>query len=302
MTVGYIGLGKMGKNMVVRLLENNIEVAAWNRSSGPREEVEKAGAQTFSTVEALVAHLQSPKIIWLMLPAGQATDDLFQQVIPLLSVGDTVIDGANSFFKDTLTHAGQAKKRGISFIDVGVSGGPEGARHGACLMIGGSKDDVKRIEPIVQAIAAPNAWSHVGNVGAGHFVKMVHNGIEYGMMEAIGEGMAVLRTSPFEVNLEEVTRIYNTRSVIESRLIGWTHAAFLEDPNLSTISSQIAHSGEGEWTIDAAHELGVSVPIIEKSFQVRVESSSVDEGSPDAFRNKVVSAQRGQFGGHAVHK
>lgn len=302
MKIGYIGLGKMGKGMVLNFLEKGIEVVAWNRSPEPREEVKAAGAETVENPEDVVSKLEAPRIVWLMLPAGETTDEFIDKILPLLSPGDLLIDGANSFFKDTLRRAEKIKPTGVRFMDIGVSGGPKGARTGACLMIGGEKQDVEEIKELILASSAPDAWGHFGRVGAGHFAKMVHNGVEYGMMEAIAEGAAILKSSDFDLDLEDIFRVYNNKSVIESRLVGWTREALEEDPQLSEYSSKINHTGEGEWTVKVAHELGVDPVVIEDSFEVRVNSEKDDENSPNGFRNKAVSAMRGKFGGHSVKK
>ncbi|MDO8429434.1 MAG: NADP-dependent phosphogluconate dehydrogenase [Candidatus Daviesbacteria bacterium] len=339
MKLGYVGLGKMGKNMVLRLSEQGIKIVAWNRSVEPREEVRKAGVEVADSLEELISKLKerpssslraSAKqsqseittslkghldllpsrndgiIIWIMLTAGSATDEILNQLTPLLSKGDLVIDGGNSFYKDTLERAERLSKEGIHYMDIGTSGGPNGARTGACLMIGGSKEDFERIRPLVEAASAPQAYGHFGPVGSGHFAKMVHNGIEYGMMEAIGEGAAVLKSSGLKLDLAEVFRVYNNRSVIESRLVDWTQQALQEDSELSEISEVIGHSGEGEWTIKTAEELGVPVPVIKESFRVRVNSKEEPKGAknPQAviFRNRVVSAMRGKFGLHQVKR
>lgn len=302
MKLGYIGLGKMGKGMVLNLLEKGIEIVAWNRSPEPREEVKAAGAQTVENAEDVISKLETPRIVWLMLPAGETTDEFIDKILPLLSPGDLLIDGANSFYLDTLRRAEKIKPTGVRFMDIGVSGGPKGARTGACLMIGGEKADVEAIKDVVLAASAPDAWGHFGKVGAGHFTKMIHNGIEYGMMEAIAEGAAALKASDFDLDLNDVFRVYNNKSVIESRLVGWTREALEEDPELSEYSSKINHTGEGEWTIKTAKELGVDPVVIEDSFKVRVESEHVEENSPNGFRNKAVSAMRGKFGGHSVKK
>lgn len=302
MKIGYIGLGKMGKGMVLNLLEKGVEIVAWNRSPEPREEVKSAGAQVVENAEDVISKLESPRIVWLMLPAGETTDEFIDKILPLLSPGDLLIDGANSFYKDTLRRAEKIKPSGVRFMDIGVSGGPKGARTGACLMIGGEDKDVEEVKELILAASAPDAWGHFGKVGAGHFAKMVHNGVEYGMMEAVAEGAAILKASDFGFNLADVFRVYNNKSVIESRLVGWTQEALLEDPELAEYSSKINHTGEGEWTIKTAEELGVDAEVIEESFEVRVESAEVDENSPDGFRNKAVSAMRGKFGGHSVKK
>lgn len=292
----------MGKNMVLNLLEKGIEVVAWNRSPEPREEVRTGGAETVETIEEVASKLETPRIVWFMLPAGETTDEFIDKILPLLKPGDLLIDGANSFYKDTLRRAEKIKAAGIRFMDIGVSGGPKGARTGACLMIGGDDEDVKEIKELILAASAPDAWGHFGKIGAGHFAKMVHNGVEYGMMEAIAEGAAILKASNFDFNLADVFRVYNNKSVIESRLVGWTQEALEEDPELAEYSSKINHTGEGEWTIKTAKEFGVNAEVIEESFEVRVESEEVDENSPNGFRNKSVSAMRGKFGGHSVKK
>lgn len=292
----------MGKNMVLRLLEQGIEVVAWNRSKDDVEEVVQSGATGAESIEELVSKLEAPRIVWLMLPAGEVTDEYIDKVLPLLSQGDLLIDGANSYYKDTLRRAKKIKPTGVHFMDIGVSGGPGGARNGACLMVGGTAEDFEKIKPLAQAAAATNAFAYFGPVGAGHFAKMVHNGVEYGMMEAVAEGAAILKASQFNFNLAQVFDLYNHRSVIESRLVEWTKQALEEDPNLDHISSKISHTGEGEWTVKTAKELGVAVPVIEGSFQVRINSENDSEDSPTGFRNKVVSAMRGKFGGHKVGK
>ncbi len=310
MKLGYIGLGRMGKNMVFRMLEQGVEVVAWNRSPEPLEEAVKAGAIGAENIKDLVSKLDSPRIIWLMLPAGETTDEFIDKLLPLLSKGDLIIDGANSFYKDTLRRADKLTSHEINFMDIGVSGGPAGARSGACLMIGGAKEDFEKIETLAKLIAAPNAYQHLGTVGAGHFAKMVHNGIEYGMMESLAEGLAVLKNGPFKFDFNKLLDIYNHRSVIESRLVEWAQKAFVEDSELSSTLSQIGSGGAGakripgeaDWTVEVAKELGIDTPAIENAIKVREDSLQVEENSPNGFRNKVVSALRGQFGQHAVKK
>ncbi len=347
MKIGYIGLGRMGKNMVLRFLEQGIEVVAWNRSPEPRAEVKAAGAWTVENAEDIVGVLRegsrksesriksqesgegaehkidssasplndienngSNIIIWLMLPAGQTTDDFIDKILPLLKPGDILIDGANSLYTDTLRRAEKIKPTGVHFMDIGVSGGPKGARDGACLMIGGEKEDFEKIKELVVAASAPDSYKHLGAVGAGHLAKMVHNAIEYGMMESLGEGLAILKESKYKYDFVELLDLYNHGSVIESRLVGWAKNAFVEDITLENTSSIIGSGGagkerikaEGDWTLELAGELGVEAPSIKASVQVRAESPNVEENSPNGFRNKVVSALRGQFGGHAVKK
>lgn len=302
MKLGFIGLGRMGKNMVLRLLEHGHEVVAWNRTKEDVGEVAAQGAIGADSVEDLVSKLETPRVVWLMLPAGVVTDEYIDKLIPLLSPEDLIVDGANSFYKDTLRRAEKIKPTGIHFMDIGVSGGPGGARDGACMMAGGAKEDFERVLEIVKAGSAPEAYGYFGPVGAGHFAKMVHNGIEYGMMEAIAEGAAILKFGPFKLDLAEIFRVYNNRSVIESRLVGWTQEALSQDSELSEISSEIKSTGEGEWTVKTAKELGIKTPAIEDSFKVRQSSAADLEKSPEGFRNKVVSAQRGKFGHHQVRR
>lgn len=309
MKIGYIGLGRMGKNMVLNLLEKGIEVVAWNRSLEPVEEVAQAGAIAAKDIDDLISKLEAPRTVWVMITAGPAVDEILETLSEKLSPGDLVIDGGNSFYKDTLRRNEMLLKKGIHFMDVGTSGGIEGARHGACMMIGGNKEDFDRVEAVFKAGAKTDAYAYLGPTGAGHFAKTIHNGIEYGMMEAIGEGAAILKSSQFPYDLREVFRIYNTGSIIESRLVGWTLAELKNDPELKNISSVIGSGGaagkvkgEGHWTVELAKELGVDVPVIEASVQVRENSDKDEENSPNGFRNKIVAAMRGQFGQHPVKK
>lgn len=302
MKIGYIGLGRMGKNMVLHLLEQGIEVVAWNRSPEPLQEVMNAGATGTQSLEDLVSKLDTPRIIWLMLPAGEVTDEFIDKILLLLSPDDILIDGGNSFYKDTLRRAEKIIPNGVHFMDIGTSGGPGGARSGACLMIGGDQKDVETVKDLLVAASAKDAWGHFGPIGSGHFAKMVHNGIEYGMMESISEGLSILKSSDFGLNLSEVLRVYNNRSVIESRLVGWMKEAIDEGPDLLEYSSVIGHTGEGEWTAKTAEELGIDARVIKDSFDIRVESEKVDDNSPDGYRNRATSAMRGKFGQHAVKK
>ena len=309
MRIGFIGLGRMGKNMVLHLLETGIEVVAWNRSPQPREEVAKAGAETAETLDDLVSELKTPRTVWLMVTAGEVVDEMLSQLMSKLAPGDLVIDGGNSFYKDSIRRGKMLWERRIHFMDVGTSGGIESARRGACLMVGGEKEDYQRALPILKALAAPEAFGLLGPVGAGHFAKMVHNAIEYGMMEAIGEGAAILKNAPFKYDLAEVFRVYSKRSIIESRLVGWALEELKNDPELGDISSTIGTGGtaqrvaaEGDWTLDFAREKDIDVPVIAAAMKVRDESSEDPENSAAGFRNKVVSAIRGQFGQHPVKK
>ena len=296
MQIGYIGLGKMGKNMVLHLLDKGHEVVAWNRSPEPRIEVEKAGAKTVSTIEELVQSLATPRVVWLMLPAGSVTTDMIDQLSTLLSPDDILIDGSNNFYQNSMAHAEKLKAKGIHFFDAGVSGGPAGARNGACVMVGGDADVLNRVESLFIDVAAPGAYRFFPGAGAGHFVKMVHNGIEYGMMQAIGEGFEVLKAAPFHLDLQQVAELYNNGSVIESRLVGWLVSGYQKHgTDLQDISGSVAHSGEGQWTVETAKKLNIPVPIIEKSLQFRIDSQT-----KPSYTGQVVSVLRNEFGGHEV--
>lgn len=349
MQIGYIGLGKMGLAMVARLLEKGYRVVAWNRSIPSREEARKLGAATSDTIEGMCQMLPLPRLIWVMLPHG-VVGEVLKDMLPFLSEGDTVIDGGNSFFRKSQYRAKELAHCGIHFLDVGVSGGPSGARNGACLMIGGDKKIFRRHEQLFQDLSASpsrsvvlennrtrrtrgkekdlgGSYAYVGKSGAGHFVKMVHNGIEYGMMQALAEGFNLLRAadergfrshadvrgykpqmnadegadergneSEFRLDLEKIAELYNHGSVIESRLVGWLAKALKEHGvDLKDISGEVAHSGEGQWTVETAKELGVPVEIIEKSLQFRIQSKG-----NETFTGKVVNALRNQFGGHSI--
>lgn len=298
MQLGYIGLGKMGKNMVLRLVERGYQVVAWNRSEAPRQEVAAAGGVTPATVEELVSALPTPRLIWLMLPAGEVTQTMIKQLIPLLQKGDTIIDGSNNFYKNTQEHNHLLKEAGIHFYDAGISGGPAGARHGACVMAGGDEPPTPEIEQLFKDVAAPEAYQFFPGSGAGHFVKMVHNGIEYGMMQAIGEGFEVMKASPYSLDLLKVAQLYNQGSVIESRLIGWLISGYQKQGiELQNISGSVKHSGEGQWTVETAKELKVPVPIIEGSLQFRIDSQN-----RPSYTGQVVSVLRNEFGGHEVKR
>lgn len=295
--IGYIGLGKMGKGMAEHLLEKGWRVVAFNRTPVATNEIVQKGAESSYTLVELVGKLEEPRLVWLMVP-HQSVDGVLAELVPLLGEGDTVIDGGNSFYKNSMRHAEELRQKGVHFMDAGTSGGPGGAREGTCTMIGGEKDIFDRYEELFKDISVKDGYAYMGKAGAGHFVKMVHNGIEYGMMQAIGEGFEVMKKSSFDLNLTSIAELYNHQSVIESRLVGWAKSAFeAYGENLDSISGSVSHSGEGLWTVETAKELGVPVPIIEGSLKFREESQS--KGS---YTGQVVSALRNQFGGHEVKK
>ena len=291
--IGYIGLGKMGFNMSERLLEKWYEVVAYNKSPESVKKIAEKGAKGAENIGALVASLFAPRLVWIMVP-HMAVDDVLAELLLHLEKGDTVIDGGNSPYLESMRRGRELSEKGIHFLDAGISGGPSGARDGACVMVGGEREQFENYKELFADISAPNAYGYMGKSGAGHFVKMVHNGIEYGMMQSIAEGFAILKKSEFELSLEEAARVYNNRSVIESRLIGWLSGAFQAyGENLDEISGSVIGTGEGKWTVEAAKQLGVPAPAIERSVQFREES----KGNP-SYTGKVLSALRNQFGGH----
>ena len=298
-TIGIIGLGKMGANLTRRLMEKGWNVVGYNRSPEKTHALEKEGMTPAFSIRELVEKLPAQKIIWLMLPAGKTVDDMLfdeEGVVTFLKRGGIIIDGGNSFYKDTLRRSQKVTAKGIHYLDVGTSGGPAGARHGACLMIGGKQNIYEKLEPLFKALAKNNSYQFFGFAGAGHFVKMVHNGIEYGMMQAIAEGFAILKKSRFKLNLTDVAEIYNNGSVIESRLVGWMKKAFeLHGENLKGVSGKVSHTGEGAWTVQTAHDLKMKAKIIEEALKFRIQSKK----NPD-FTGQAVSALREQFGGHSV--
>lgn len=299
--VVVVGLGKMGAGIARQFLDHKWKLYGYNRSQEIVQQLAKEGMIPLRSFEE-IKKIPTPRLVWLMLPAGKTVDDaLFGKggIVEQLSPGDTVIDGGNSFYKDSQARGKKLAKRKIRFIDVGYSGGPYGARHGGCLMIGGDASAFKQFEPLFKDLAKDGkAYAFFPGAGAGHFVKMIHNGIEYGMMQAIGEGFAILKKSKYKIDLTKATEIYNNGSVIESRLVGWLKRAFEQDgEDLAPISSTVGHTGEGEWTAKTARELKVSAAIIEGSYTFRVRSAK----NP-SFIGKVVSALRGQFGGHPVRK
>ncbi len=308
--IGVVGLGKMGAGIALQLREKGWKVSGYDPSPETTGALAAEGVQTRASLEELVDGLSAPKLVWVMVPArlpGAAEDApspvdevLFGKggLTELLSKGDVVIDGGNSYFKKAEVRANKLTEHGITFIDVGFSGGPNGARNGGCLMIGGDEASFRAHESLFRDLALKDGYQFFTGAGAGHFVKMVHNGIEYGMMQALGEGFEILKKSPYKLDLTRVTDIYNHGSVIESRLVGWLKGAFEQyGEDLEEVSGTVGHLGEGEWTAKTAHEMNIPAKIIEGSFQFRVES----EKNP-TFTGKVVSALRNQFGGHSVNK
>ncbi|NTU53792.1 MAG: decarboxylating 6-phosphogluconate dehydrogenase [Chlorobiaceae bacterium] len=294
MKIGYIGLGKMGFNMVEHLLEIGHEVVAYDVSPEAVAAIGARGAETASSLQHLVDQLDLPRIVWMMVPAGAVVDAVLGGLAPFLKVGDILVDGGNSRYTDTVIRAGQLAKAGIHLLDVGTSGGLDGARHGACMMAGGDRQAYERIEPLLRELCVENGCGYMGASGAGHFVKMVHNGIEYGMMQAIGEGFDLLRASGYGSDNETVARVWSNGSVIRGWLMELAGKAFAKDGDLGWLGGEIADSGEGRWTVETALELGVAVPVIAESLFRRYRSRTGGN-----FSDKVVAALRHEFGGHS---
>ncbi|MED1785127.1 decarboxylating 6-phosphogluconate dehydrogenase [Brevibacillus fortis] len=297
MKLAILGLGKMGYNLTLNLLSHQHEVVAYDVDSTRAEELSQEGALPAFSVEDAVAKLPTPRVVWLMVPAGEIVDQLVDQLATLLAAGDSVIDGGNSHYKQSLDRYARLQEKGIHFMDAGTSGGMEGARHGACMMIGGDREAFTHIEPMIRDINVENGYLYAGEAGSGHFLKMIHNGIEYGMMQAIGEGFEVLAKSQYNYDFAEVARVWANGSVIRGWLMDLTERAFRKDANLDEIRGVMHSSGEGKWTLETALDLQAATPVIAMSLLMRYRS--LDE---DTFHGKVVAALRNEFGGHAVEK
>ncbi|MED3973591.1 6-phosphogluconate dehydrogenase (decarboxylating) [Priestia megaterium] len=296
MKIGLIGLGKMGYNLSLNLMDNHHEVVAYDVNKEAVEKLSNEGATGAFTVEELVNELPpSPKVVWIMVPAGEVTENVITKLKELLSEGDIIIDGGNSNYKESVRRAQDLQEKGIYFFDVGTSGGMEGARNGACTMIGGDAEVFRTIEPIFNDICVENGFMYAGKSGSGHFLKMVHNGVEYGMMQSIAEGFEVLEKSQFDFDYEAVARVWNNGSVVRSWLMELTENAFSKDPKLDSIKGVMQSSGEGKWTVETALDLQTATPVIALSLMMRYRS--LEE---DTFTGKVVAALRNEFGGHGV--
>ncbi|PEJ53318.1 MULTISPECIES: phosphogluconate dehydrogenase (NAD(+)-dependent, decarboxylating) [unclassified Bacillus (in: firmicutes)] len=296
MKVGLIGLGKMGLNLGQNLMDHNHEVVAFDLNAAAVEEMKGLGAIGTTNLEELVKNLDTPRVLWIMVPHG-VVDSVINDVRPFLSEGDIVIEAGNSHYKESIRRYDELKEHGIRFMDAGTSGGMEGARNGACYMVGGDQEAWDIVEPIFKDTSVENGYLYAGKIGSGHFLKMVHNGIEYGMMAAIGEGFEVLEKSDFDFDYEKVAKVWNNGSVIRSWLMELTENAFSKDAKLDEIRGVMHSSGEGKWTIETALDLQAATPVIAMSLLMRYRS--LDN---DTFTGKVVAALRNEFGGHAVEK
>jgi 6-phosphogluconate dehydrogenase len=293
MKAGFIGLGKMGFNMAQHLLVCGHELVVYDLADEAVAALVEKGASSASSVEELAGKLNSPRIVWMMVPAGLPVDTTIEKLVSVLERGDIIIDGGNSHYTDSVLRSESLDKRGIHFLDAGTSGGLEGALQGACVMVGGQRAAYDLIEPLLKDLCVEKGYGYMGSSGSGHFAKMVHNGIEYGMMQAMGEGFDLLASSGYAYNLEEVSTVWANGSVIRGWLMDLVVRAFQKDPKLEYLTGRIADSGEGRWTVEAALEHEVSIPVIAASLFSRFRSRSEDNLS-----DRVVAALRNEFGGH----
>jgi 6-phosphogluconate dehydrogenase len=298
MQLGMIGLGRMGANMTRRLLDGGHEVVVFDRNPAAVQESEAHGATGVNSLPEMVARLEPPRAIWIMVPAGAPVEQTIADLLPHLEAGDILIDGGNSNYKDTRRRAAEATEKGIHLVDAGTSGGIWGLQNGYCLMVGGPKQAFDRLEPILNTLAPPDGYAHVGPSGAGHFAKMVHNGIEYGMMQAYGEGFDILCSSDYDFDPKQLAHLWNQGSVIRSWLLELAERAFEREGNdLANIRGYVEDSGEGRWTVLEAIEKNVPAPVLTLSLLARFMSR--DE---HCFSAKLIAALRSEFGGHAVQR
>lgn len=297
MKIGFVGLGKMGGNMVERLLLSGHETVVYSLSETEIKEATAKGAVPANSVEDLVSKLEGRKLVWLMVPAGKPVNENVAQLNKLLSKDDIIIDGGNSYWRDTIKRAEIVKEKGIHYLDCGTSGGVWGLQNGYCLMYGGNKEACEYTEPIFKSLAPENGYIYCGESGSGHMVKMVHNGIEYGMMQAYAEGFEIMKNSPYNVDLEKVSRVWMHGSVVRSWLLELIGNALEGNENLDGIKDYVADSGEGRWTVQTAMDFDVPAHVITSSLFSRFESRQ-----ESSFAMKLLAAMRNQFGGHAIKK
>ncbi len=295
MKIGFIGLGKMGYNMVQRLLLHKHEVVVFNRSKSKIDEIAKKGAIASYSFKELVEKLPQRKVVWLMVPSGKPVDENLDALLGLLKKDDIIIDGGNSYWRDTQQRALKAAEKGIHYLDCGTSGGVWGLQNGYCLMYGGDEEAAKYVEPILKALAPDKGYVYCGQSGTGHLVKMVHNGIEYGMMQAYAEGFEILEKAPYDLNLTKIADAWQYGSVVRSWLLELAVNAFKDDPKLEKLEDYVQDSGEGRWTVQTAMDFEVPANVITASLYARFQSRQ-----DESFAMKVLAALRNQFGGHAV--
>ena len=297
MQLGMVGLGRMGLNMAVRLLRRGHEVVGTARGTDAFPALEKAGGKAFPDLAGLVRALATPRTVWVMVPAGAPTQAVLDELRQSLEPGDLVVDGGNSRYTDSVARAQAFAAREIGFLDAGTSGGVWGLENGYCMMVGGTADDVARLTPVLRDLAPPDGYLHTGPAGSGHYCKMIHNGIEYGMLQAYGEGFEILARSGYTFDLAKVAHLWNQGSVVRSWLLELAERAFAKDARLESIRGYVEDSGEGRWTVQEAIDLSVPAPVLTLSLQARFASRQ-----DQSFSAKVIAALRNEFGGHAVKK
>lgn len=297
MELGIIGLGRMGSNMARRLLKFGHTPVVFDLNTTALEEAKGFGAKPTTTLADLVKALTPPRAVWVMVPAGKPTQNTINQLFEILAPGDIVIDGGNSHYKEDIEHSTRGAERGIHFLDIGTSGGIWGLENGYCLMIGGPRPAFERVEPVLKALAPENGYAYMGASGSGHFVKMVHNGIEYGFLQALGEGFELMEKAGYNLDLHAIASLWQQGSVVRCWLLDLAKDALAKDPQLAGLKGVVADSGEGRWTVEAAIEKAVSLPAITSALFARFASR--DE---DAYSNRFIAALRNEFGGHAVEK
>jgi len=295
MEIGFVGLGRMGLNMTIRLQRGGHRVAAFDRGAEAVKSAVANGATGVAGLEALVDALPAPRAIWMMIPAGDPVDQTIAALLPRLARGDLLVDGGNSNYKDTKRRAAELEVRGIHYCDSGTSGGIWGLANGYCIMIGGKDEAIARLGPALDTLAPPEGWLHVGPPGAGHFAKMIHNGIEYGMMQSYAEGFEILNASGYDYDLSKLAHLWNRGSVVRSWLLELLEDAFSKDPRMEKIKGWVEDSGEGRWTVQEAIDRNVPAEVLTLSLLARFRSRQ-----DDSFRDRVIAALRNEFGGHAV--
>ncbi|MFC3212312.1 phosphogluconate dehydrogenase (NAD(+)-dependent, decarboxylating) [Planomicrobium okeanokoites] len=297
MKLAMIGVGKMGYNLALNMMDNGHQVVAHDANSEQVDKIAADGAIGAYSLEEVVQQLEKPRVLMMLVPHGEITENVIATLKPLLDEGDIIIDGGNSNYKESVRLGESLKEKGIHFMDCGTSGGVSGAREGICTMIGGDPEAFKIIEPVIKSVSVENGYFYTGELGSGHFLKMIHNGIEYGMMQAMAEGFDILEKSEYDYDLEGVAKVWNNGSVIRSWLMELVESAFSKDPKLEEIRGVMNSSGEGKWTVETALDLQVPAPVITMSLLMRYRSQE-----DDTFTGKVVAALRNEFGGHAVVK
>jgi len=295
MRIGFIGLGRMGANMVRRLLQEGHQVVAYNRTAEKTREIAAEGAEPSFSIADLVAALERPRTVWVMVPAGDATEAQVDELMEHLEPGDTIVDGGNTNFHDDVRRHARVAAKGLRYVDAGVSGGIWGLRNGYCLMVGGDREAVEPLEPIFRSLAPADGYLHVGGPGAGHYVKMIHNGIEYGLMQAYAEGFEIMHASDYQLDLAGIAKLWNHGSVVRSWLLELAERALADDQDLAHVRGWVADSGEGRWTVQEAIDRDVPAAVITLSLLTRFRSRQ-----EDSYGAKVLAALRNEFGGHAV--